>query len=330
MKLLCYGVRPVEKPFFESLNEKYGYELVLTEKMLDDETVHLAKGCDAVMLRGNCPAHRQNLEIYKDYGIEYVLTRTVGYNHIDLDAAKDLGLKVAYVPFYSPNAVAELALAHAMALGRHTQYMGHRSHQGNFKIDSFMFSKEIRKSTVGIIGLGKIGFTAAKIFNGVGARVIGYDIEEKDYLDGVCTQVDLDTLLAESDIISMHMPYFKGSNDEFINAEKIAKMKDGVIIINTSRGQLQNIDDILDAVESGKVHGFGADVLENESEYFNKDLSGEAFDALLTRITSLYPRVLITPHIGSYTDEAVTNMVEVSYENLKEFMETGQSQNQLV
>lgn len=329
MKLLCYGVRPVEKPFFIELNKKFNFDLVLTEAMLNDETVHLAEGCEAVMLRGNCPGNRQNLQIYKDYGVKYVLTRTVGYNHVDLEAAKELGLKVAYVPFYSPNAIAELALSFAMTLSRHTQYMGDKGAKGNFVIDDFMFSKEVRKSTVGIIGLGKIGFTAAQIFNGVGARVIGYDVVEKDYLGDVCEQVDLETLLAESDIISMHMPYFKGSNDEFLNAEKIAKMKDGVIVINTSRGELQNINEILDAVEANKIQGFATDVLANETKYFNKNIDKSDFDELLTRVSSLYPRVLVTPHIGSYTDEAVSNMVEFSYDNLQEFIDKGESKNQL-
>lgn len=329
MKLLCYGVRPVEKPFFESLNEKFGYDLVLTEAMLNDESVHLAEGCDAVMLRGNCPGNRKNLEIYKNYGVKYVLTRTVGYNHVDLEAAKEFGLKVAYVPFYSPNAIAELALTMALTLARHTSYTTNNTQQGNFKIDDFMFSKEIRKSTVGIIGLGKIGFTAATIFKGVGANVIGYDVVEKDYLGDTCTQVDLETLLKESDIISMHMPYFKGSNDEFLNEALISKMKDGVILINTSRGELQDIDAILDAVESGKVQAFGTDVLANETAYFNKDLRGTDVDALMTRIMNLYPRVLVTPHVGSYTDEAVSNMVEYSYENLQEFINTGTSKNEL-
>ncbi|MFV0255248.1 MAG: NAD(P)-dependent oxidoreductase [Erysipelotrichaceae bacterium] len=329
MKLLCYGVRPVEREFFNNLNKDFNYDLVLTPELLNDETVHLAKGVQAVMLRAGCPANKKNLTIYKEYGVEYVLTRTVGYNHIDLESAKELGLKVAYVPFYSPNAVAELALTMAMSLARHTQYMADKGKDGNYLIDEFMFSKEIRKSTIGIIGLGKIGFTAARLFKGIGANVIGYDIEEKDYLADICQQVDLDTLLKESDIISMHMPHFKGSNDEFINSDKIKKMKDKVILINTSRGELQNVDDILSAVESGKIQGFGTDVLANESKYFNKNTASKDFDELLSRIQKLYPRVIVTPHIGSYTDEAVSNMVEFSYQNLKEFIETGKSKNQL-
>lgn len=328
MKLLCYGVRPTEVPFFEAMNENYGYELVLTESFLNDESVHLAKGCDAVMLRGNCPADAKNLDIFKSYGIEYVITRTAGYNHIDLEHAKANGQKVAYVPFYSPNAVAELSVALSMSLARHIQYTADRSHAGNFKIDEFMFSKEIRKSTVGIIGLGRIGFTAAQLYKGLGANVIGYDVVEKDYLGDTCKQVDLETLLKESDIISVHTPYFKGSNDEFINKDKIDQMKDGVILVNVSRGEVQNVEDILDAVESGKIHGYGTDVLKGEAAIFNKvvDMSS---DAVLSRIQNLYPRVLVTPHVGSYTDEAVSNMVEVSYQNLKELVENGSTKNQL-
>lgn len=328
MKLLCYGVRSTEVPFFEAMNKDYGYELVLTPHFLNDESVHLAKGCDAVMLRGNCPADAKNLDIFKSYGIEYVITRTAGYNHIDLDHAKKNGQKVAYVPFYSPNAVAELSVSLSLSLARHIQYTADRTHIGNFKIDEFMFSKEIRKSKVGIIGLGRIGFTAAQLYKGLGATVLGYDVVEKDYLGDVCTQVDLDTLLRESDIISIHTPYFKGSNDEFINKEKIDKMKDGVILVNVSRGEVQNIDDILDAVESGKIHGYATDVLKGEAAFFNKEVSMES-SPLLSRLQSLYPRVIVTPHVGSYTDEAVSNMVEVSYANLKELLETGSSKNQL-
>lgn len=329
MKLLCYGVRDVERPFFEELNKKFGYDLVLTKEMLNDESVHLAEGCEAVMLRGNCPGNRKNLEIYKHYGVKYVLTRTVGYNHVDLDAAKELGLKVAYVPFYSPNAIAELAVAHALSLARHTTHMTNKTHQGDYRVDSFSFSKEIRKSTVGIIGLGKIGFTAATLFKGLGANVIGYDVVEKDYLGDTCTQVDLDTLLKEADIISVHMPYFKGSNDQFINKALLDKVKQGAILVNTSRGELQDIEAILDAVENGTLQGFATDVLDNETKYFNKDMGDQPVDDMIARAQGLYPRVLITPHVGSYTDEAVSNMVEYSYDNLKEFIETGKSKNQL-
>lgn len=329
MRLLCYGVREVEKPFFLELNKNFNYDLVLSDQMLNDETVHLADGCQAVMLRGNCPATRKNLEIYKNYGVEYVLTRTVGYNHIDLDAAKELGLKVAYVPFYSPNAIAELAVSLAMMLARHTAYMTNKSHQGDYIVDSFMFSKEIRKSTVGIIGLGKIGFTAAQLFKGLGATVIGYDVVEKDYLGDVCAQVDLDTLLKESDIISVHTPYFKGKNDNMINADFLVKMKESAILVNTSRGEIQDIEAILAAVEQNRLAGFATDVLANETQYFNKKHLTPV-DATIAKAQELYPRVLITPHIGSYTDEAVSNMVEFSYENLKEFIETGKSKNQLI
>ncbi|WZU01972.1 hypothetical protein MGH68_02445 [Erysipelothrix sp. D19-032] len=176
----------------------------------------------------------------------------------------------------------------------------------------------------------KLDLRQRTIFKGVGANVIGYDVVEKDYLGDTCTQVDLETLLKESDIISMHMPYFKGSNDEFLNATLISKMKDGVILINTSRGELQDIDAILDALSNQEKFKHLVQMSsQTKQTYFNKDLRGTEVDAPMTRIMNLYPRVLVTPHVGSYTDEAVSNMVEYSYENLQEFINTGTSKNEL-
>lgn len=329
MKVLCYGVRDVELPFFEKLNEKFGFELKCIPELLNDETVHAAEGCETVMLRGNCPADRKNLEIYKNYGVKYVLTRTVGYNHIDLDAAKELGLKVAYVPFYSPNAIGELAVTLAMMLVRHTAYTVARTQEGNFIADNFMFSPEIRNSTVGIVGLGKIGLTTAKLFTGLGARVLSYDAFPKDGVDDIVEQVSFDQLIAESDVISLHCPY-SAQTGTVITAEVISKMKKGAILVNTARGELHDVKAVIAALESGQLAGFGADVLEGEASFFYKDLrNSEIENADLKKLMDLYPRVLITPHIGSYTDEAVTNMVETSYENLQEFIETGSSKNQL-
>lgn len=328
MRLLCFGVREVEKPFFIDLNQKFGYDIELTPELPGHASAHLVQGFEALMLRGVNPIDRELLIKYKEAGVKYVLTRTVGYSHIDLEAAKELGLKVAYVPFYSPNAIAELAVSLAMMLSRHTAYTVAKTHQGDYTIEPSMFAKEVRKSTVGIIGLGKIGFTAATLFKGLGANVIGYDVVAKDYLGDVCKQVSLDELLAQSDIISVHVPYFKGSNDNLINAEFLSKMKNGAVLVNTSRGELQDIDAILDAVESGRLMGFATDVLKGETAYFNKKHE-KPVDAIDERLRRLYPKVLVTPHLGSYTDEAVTNMVEVSYENLKEFIETGKCKNEL-
>ena len=328
MKLICYGVRKVEKEFFEKLN-KYNYELTLVEELLNDKNIDLIKGHEGVMLRANCPANRENLERMKNYGVKYLLTRTVGYNHIDLDIAKELGFKVARVPKYSPNAISELVITFAMNLVRKGAYMVERSREKNFLVDEYMFSPEIRNLTVGVIGTGKIGFTTAKLFKGLGSKVLAYDVYENELAKEILEYVSLDELLKTSDIISIHCPYIKGENDKLINSEFIEKAKDKVVIINTARGELQDVNAIIKGIENGKISGFGTDVFSNEKEFFFKDMRGKEIDEKVEKLLSLYPRVLVTPHIGSYTDEALTNMIEVSYDNLDEFLKCKNCENEL-
>lgn len=328
MKLICYGVRKVERDYFNKLN-KFGYELTLVEDLMNDSNVDLIKGHEAVMLRANCPANRKNLEKIKSFGVEYFLTRTVGFNHIDLEAAKEMGFKMARVPGYSPNAIAELALTLTMNLVRKVAYMVGKTHEKDFRVDEYMFSPEIRNLTVGVIGTGKIGFTAAKLFKGLGARVIAYDVYPNEFAKEVVEYVSLEELNKQADVITIHCPYFKGQNDKMINDDFISNLKDGAILINTARGELQDVEAIIRGLESGKIGGYGTDVFANEKDYFFKNLSGKQLDENMEKLISLYPRVLITPHVGSYTDEALTNMIEISYENLNEFLTTGECKNSL-
>lgn len=330
MKVLAYGVRDVELPIFEEVNQKFGYELVCTPEYLNSaETARLAEGCQAVILRGNCWATKENLDIYKELGVEYVLTRTVGVNHIDAVYAKALGMKLAYVPFYSPNAISELAVTLAMTLLRHVAYTVSKTSQQDFRVDAQMFSKEIRNCTVGVVGIGRIGLTTAQLFKGLGATVLAYDAFPKTGVDDICTQVSLDELLAKSDIVSIHAPYIP-ANGKVITKEFINQMKPGAILINTARGELQDVEAIIEAVESGHLSGVGLDVLEGESAIFFKDLRGkEIEDPSVRKLVELYPRVLLTPHMGSYTDEAVLNMIETSFENLNEYLQTGFCRNDI-
>ncbi|MGL4671001.1 2-hydroxyacid dehydrogenase [Cetobacterium sp.] len=328
MKLICFGVRKVEEEFFIKLN-KFGYELTLVEALLNDDNIHLIKDHEAVMLRANCPANRKNLEIIKNYGVEYLLTRTVGYNHIDLDAAKEMGFKMARVPTYSPNAIAELAITFAMNLVRKGTYMINRSREKNFVVDEYMFSREIRNLTVGVVGTGKIGLTAARLFKGLGAKILAYDVYPNENAKDILEYVSMDDLIKNSDIITLHCPYIKGQNDNLINDELISKTKDDVILINTARGELQDVEAILRGLEAGKVGGYATDVFSNEKDFFFKDMKDKEIDSTIQKLLDLYPKVLITPHIGSYTDEALTNMIEISYENLDEFIKKGNCENQL-
>jgi D-lactate dehydrogenase len=330
MKVLCYGVRDVELPIFESCNKKYGYEIKCVPDYLNtDETANLAKGFEAVILRGNCFANKKNLDIYKKLGVKYIMTRTAGYEHIDLPYAHELGFKCAYVPGYSPNAIAELAVTHAMMLLRHLAYATARSGKKNFKIDSFEFSKEIRNCTVGCIGLGRIGRVAASLYHGLGAHVIGYDMFQIKGIDDYCTQVPLEELIPQCDIVSIHARYSTG-DPAIVTKEFISKMKDGAILVNAARGQLVDTEAVIEGIESGKLNGFGVDTLVDEADIFGKDFGDKEIpNPTLAKLQSLYPKVLITPHLGSYTDEAAREMVDISYQNLKDFIETGDCKNKI-
>lgn len=328
LKVVCYGVRPNEVPFFEKLN-KYNFELRLVEELLNHDNIDTAEGMDAVILRGNCVADRQNIAKMSEYGIKYVFTRTVGFNHIDLQAVADYNMSVARVPGYSPNAIAELSLTLAMSLLRHVSHTVNKTSKYDFRVDGAMFSKEIRNCKVGIIGTGKIGLTEAKLFRGLGADVYGYDVFQSEEAKHVVKFVEMDDLLEKCDIVSLHVPYFPGKNDKMVNAEFISKMKDGAILINTARGELQDNEAILEAIKSGKLDGFGTDVFANEAAFFFKNFENgdEISDQTVRELVDLYPKVLVTPHIGSNTDEALSNMIEISYDNLNDILTTGSTAN---
>ncbi|NBJ69195.1 MULTISPECIES: 2-hydroxyacid dehydrogenase [Clostridia] len=327
IKVACYGVRENEVPFFNKLN-KYNFELTLIEELLTHDNIETAKEMDAVLLRGNCVADRKNIQEMHKYGVKYLFTRTVGYNHIDLQAAADFDMYVARVPSYSPNAIAELALTLAMSLLRHTAYTTAKTANKDFTVDGVMFSKEIRNCKVGIVGTGKIGLTEAKLFKGLGAEVLGYDVYQSEEAKQTVTFMKLDDLLRESDIVSLHVPYFPGKNDKMVNEEFIAKMKDGAIFINTARGELQDNEAILKALRTRKLEGFGTDVFANEKDIFFQQFNdGKKLDPTVQALVDLYPRVLITPHIGSNTDEALTNMIETSFENFYDTITKGSTSN---
>lgn len=331
MKIISYGVRAIEENFFHQLN-KYNYQLTLVSELLTDHNVHLCDGYNVVMLRGNCKADRQNLIKMKELGIEYILTRTVGFDHIDLKAVKELGFKLcARVPAYSPNAVSELAVSLALGFTRKVFDIVHNSSSKDFRALDQYFSHEIRLSTVGIIGMGRIGAASAKAFKGLGARILAVDPHANDLSKELAEMTDLDTLSKESDVVIIHAPYIKDQNYHLINEHFIKNMKKGSFLINVARGELVDIDAVLNGIESGHLGGVALDVVEGESAYFFKNFQNKKIpDPIIEKLVSYYPKVIITPHLGSFTDEALTNMIEISYQNLDEFLTHQTCKNSLV
>lgn len=330
-KMICFGVRDYERPYFEKLGKQYDYDLVLREEYLNNSCWELAKGYEMVMVRGNCPVDREHMKLLKDNGLKYYLTRTAGYNHVDVAACKEFGIETAFVPGYSPNAISELALTLAMSLLRNVAYTCDLARQGKFLVTNQMFSREVRGCTVGILGCGRIGLTTANLFKGLGAKVVGYDVYQSDYAKTIVEFLPLDEFIKTCDIIVCHMAYFKGQNDNFISADFIKNMKKDSILVNVARGQVMDTQAAVDAVRDGHLAGVGLDVVADETKLFNHEFDPKHMDTKLHQdIVDLYPKVLITPHIGSATDMALIDMIEVSLKNMDEYLTTGKCKNSLI
>jgi Lactate dehydrogenase and related dehydrogenases len=331
MKIIAYNTNTDELPFFEQYAQELNVEYKTTSQSLDESTVHLAEGCDAVT--DFLPDRGYSEEVIRtlsDYGIRFISLRTAGYDGVDLELLKRYNIKMSNVPAYSPAAVAEFAVTLTLILLRNLHIILPRVKTQDF-IRTGMVGKELGKQTVGIIGTGRIGFETAKIFHGFGARVIAYDVYQneaaKEFLE---YKNNIDEIYAESDIISIHIPLLP-ENRHIINSESIAKMKDGVYIINTARGGHVDYQALRDALLTRKVAAAAFDVYEfRDEDIFGKGVEGEIISDPIFRDLSSLPNVVITPHDAYNTDKAIQNLVKISTENVKEFIETGDSQNNVV
>ncbi|EFF41629.1 NAD(P)-dependent oxidoreductase [Mycoplasmopsis alligatoris] len=328
MKIVTFRVRQVEEAIFDKVNSKFGHELKYYPHGLDSSNVELVKGYECLIVRANDNLDASLLQTIWDYGVRYLLTRTVATNHIDLEAAHKIGFKMARVPSYSPTAIAELAFSLAHSLSRKTLHFAEKGRNKDYTVDAFGFAKELKNSTVGIISVGKIGLACAKMFKAFAKEVIAYDPYQSEQAKEVVTFVELDELLKRSDVISVHTPYMPGVNDKMINDEFISKMKTGAILVNSARGQIQDEKALLKALKTNKLAAIATDVLNEEGKYFFKKLD-KYEDKTIEELMDFYPRFVLTPHVGSYTDEAALNMIEISYENLEEYLKTNDCKNKI-
>ena len=253
--------------------------------------------------------------------------RCAGYNNVDLKTAQKYGMKVLRVPGYSPEAVAEHAMALALTANRHTHKAYIKCRENNFTLNGLM-GVNLYKKTAGIIGTGKIGQAMARICKGFGMRVIAYDLfpnKSLDYLE----YVSLDELLATSDLISLHCPLTEETK-HIINEETIAKMKDGVILVNTSRGGLIKTEDLISGIRDHKFFAVGLDVYEEETDFVFEDMSERILQSSITQRLLSFPNVVMTSHQGFFTKEALTNIAETTLENAKAFMDGNELKNEVL
>lgn len=323
-KVAVYSSKPYMTPFFEpAIMGEYEESKFISAK-LDEETALLAAGFDVVCLFVNDDCGPEVLKVLAEGGVKLIAMRCAGYDRVDVKAANKLGIRVVRVPAYSPESVAEHAVALAMALTRNIHLAYNRVWQGNYTL-SGLEGMEIHGKTVGVIGTGAIGACFCAIMKGFGCRVLASDLRENPRcLELGVEYVDQEYLLEESDIVSLHCPLL---TDTFrmINRDRLVKMKPTAILINVSRGGLVDTDALLDALEAGDIGGCGMDVYENEGNLFFEDFTVHTSHKRLQnwdrRFASLkgYPNVLITPHSAFLTKEALQSIAGTTVQNIKEF-----------
>ena len=329
MKVLFFSSKVYDIQFFEENNAHYQHQLKFLEAPLNHNTAVLAKGYEAVCIFVNDRADAAVLQLLAEHGVKLIALRCAGFNNVDLGTAQKLGIKVVRVPAYSPYSVAEHTLALILTLNRKTHRAYNRVKEGNFSLNGLM-GFDLHGKTAGLIGLGKIGLATARILKGFGCRVLGHDIARQDEFDEIGIEFsDLPTLYAESDIISLHCPLTPQTH-HLINQESIAKMKEGVMLINTSRGALIDAKAVIEALKSGHIRYLGLDVYEEEADLFFEDLSDRVIqDDVFMRLLS-FNNVLITGHQAFFTSNALEGIATVTLQNITDFEQGKALKNEVI
>ena len=328
MKVVVYSTKKYDKNYFELVNVKYGFELEFYDFLLNERTVKMAEGADAVCIFVNDVANRVVLQKLAELGVRFIALRCAGFNNVDLQAAKEFGLKVLRVPAYSPEAVAEHTVGLMLVLNRRINKAYNRTRDANFSLEG-LIGFNMHGRTAGVIGSGKIGVAVMRILKGFGMNILTYDpYVNQAALDLGAQYVDLDTLYAQSHVITLHCPATP-ENYHLLNKTSFDKMRDGVLIVNTSRGSLINTADALQALKSRKIRGLGIDVYENERELFFEDKSNEVILDDTFSLLAASHNVLMTGHQAFLTEEALTSIAEVTLHNIADLVRNIDSPNEV-
>jgi D-lactate dehydrogenase len=320
MNVAVFSTKDYDRTFLTAANAGR-HDLTYFEPRLTTDTVSLVEGHDAVCAFVNDHLGRDVLETLAAHGIELVALRSAGFNHVDLEAAEALELTVARVPAYSPHAVAEHALALVLTLNRKTNRAYNRVRESNFSLEGLM-GFDLHGKTVGVVGTGKIGRIFARIMKGIGCRVLAFDPYPTSEVEDYAEYVSRPTLFQESDIVSLHCP-LTPETYHLVDRATIAQMKDGVMLINTSRGALIDTRAVVEGLKNRSIGHLGLDVYEEEENLFFEDLSSRVIqDDVFMRLLT-FPNVLITGHQAFFTEEALENIAETTLANVTAF-ETGE------
>ena len=322
MKLALFDAKPYDMPGFDRYGRERGIEIKYYETKLNEDTVSLAQGADAVCVFVNDTVNAAVIDRLAEYGVKAVLLRCAGYNNVDVEYCFGK-IHVMRVPAYSPYAVAEHAMALLLTSIRRIHKAYIRTKDFNFSLNG-LTGFDLHGKTVGVVGTGRIGRVFIELCRGFGMKVIAYDKFPADGID----YVTLDELFARADIISLHCP-LTGETRHLIGRESIGRMKKGVVIVNTSRGGLIDSEALLEGIKERKIGAACLDVYEEESDVFFRDFSGHIVeDDTLARLMTM-PNVLVTSHQAFLTEEALDNIAAATVDNLMEFTDSGLCPNEL-
>lgn len=317
MQVTVYSCRPFdEKELFEKYAQELGVRLILCGDAPTLDNVNLAKGSrcvDVITSKIDEPL----IKAFYENGVEYITTRTIGYDHIDLQAAKKYGMKVGNAP-YGPNGVADYTVMLILMCIRKMNAILRRTNLQDYTLAG-LNGKELHDLTVGVIGTGRIGETVIKDLSGFGCKLLAYDLYEKESVKQFATYVPLEELFRQADVITLHTPLTE-ANYHLINAQSIAKMKDDVVIINTARGALIDSEALIAAIESGKIGAAGLDVVENEFGLYYYDHKSDILNNKELAILRSFPNVTVAHHMAFYTRNYVETVVRDSLTSCKRHM----------
>lgn len=306
MKIFVYAMREFDElKYFEECREKYGITFDYTTAYPAPDNLSLAEGYDAVSVITN-PIDRETLRTFSEMGVKYLATRSIGYEHIDVEAAGHFGIRVCHAS-YSPNSVANYTIMLMLMACRNIGYILEKSRLQDYSLGG-KIGKELSLCTVGVVGTGKIGETVIRHLSGFGCRMLAYDLYEKESVKQYAEYVTLDRLYQESDIITLHVPGMT-ENYHMLDEKAFEKMKDGVMLVNAARGMLVDTDALIAALESGKV-GFAAlDTVEEENGLYYLNREGDIIANRHRAVLGAFPNVILSPHMAFYTEQAVSDMV---------------------
>lgn len=327
-KIAFFDAKPYDKEAFNNANRQHQFDIRYYRYHLNPETAYLAKEAQAVCAFVNDEISKEVIEILRQQDIRVIALRSAGYNNVDLKAAYEK-IHVLRVPAYSPYAVAEFTMALILALNRNIHKAYYRIRDNNFTINGLM-GFDMYGKTAGVIGTGKIGKALINILKGFGMKIIAHDkYPDREFAETMGIEyVDLPGLYSQADIISLNCPLTKETY-HLINADSIAKMKEGVMIINTGRGHLIDTRALIEGLKRGKIGSAGLDVYEEESKYFFEDFSNQVIsDDVLARLLT-FNNVLITSHQGFFTREALHNIAATTLQNIQDFFEDKPLKNEI-